>query len=208
MVKTVLILAHGRHGPVNRHNGRILLNDQPMIESVLAKVFGLGDETFVVTDAPQHFRYLGVPLVTDLPERPSDLDACSIGLRQARGRDVLIIQDNMPFLWRKLLEFQFANTRKGDAIVPEWFNEAQHPYHAVYNRERLLKAVTKGKQDGKYTLGSVLDSLTVHKVTQPEVARYSPNGLTFMQVHTAADVRLAEKLLGLTGFARHRAREV
>ena len=136
------------------------------------------------------------------------LDACSAALRHVKSRDVLVINDNMPFVWRKLLEFQFANSMKAEAIVPLWYDEARHPLHTVYNKDALSQAVRQAKALGKITLGEALDRLKVHHITQPEVARYSPNGLTFFQAYTSADVRLARKLLDLTGYERHRAKQV
>jgi hypothetical protein len=67
---TVAILAGGRSSRMGTDKAFVRVLGRPLIEDVLAQLEGVGSETLIVTNRVEDYRYLGVPLFTDvLPDK-------------------------------------------------------------------------------------------------------------------------------------------
>ena len=62
---TVVIQAGGRSSRMGQDKGLVLLAGRALVEHVLARVDGLGDEVLITTNNPAGYAYLGVPLAGD-----------------------------------------------------------------------------------------------------------------------------------------------
>jgi molybdopterin-guanine dinucleotide biosynthesis protein A len=67
---TVALLAGGKSSRMGTDKAFVRVLGRPLIEDILAQVDGLGAETLIVTNRPDDYRYLGLPLFGDvLPDK-------------------------------------------------------------------------------------------------------------------------------------------
>src|SRR5713226_3707890 len=97
---TVAILAGGRSSRMGTDKSFVRVLGRPLIEDILAQVTGLGTETLIVTNRPDDYAYLRVPLFTDVLPDKGALGGLYSALHSATQRHVLCIACDMPFVVR------------------------------------------------------------------------------------------------------------
>ena len=169
------------------------LAGRPLIEHVLRRVEGLGDELLITTNRPEAFAYLGARLVSDSNPGGGPLGGLQTALQAASGETVLVVACDMPFVERGLLEHMLGLASGADVIVPRR-GEYYEPLQAVYTR-RCLPAVEKALETGKKRVVSFFPAVHVLTVEGKILDQFDPEGLSFFNVNTPEDLIRAEALL-------------
>ncbi len=190
MISTI-IQAGGRSSRMGQDKGLVPLAGKPMIEHVLERVRGLGDEIILTTNFPQNYAYLNLPMASDEEPGAGALPGMLTALRAAAYPHVLIVACDMPFLNRPLLEHLLSLAPQADVVVPFW-EENYQPMHAVYGRERCLAAVEKALARGRRRLISFYDDLHVLTIPPDTIRQYDPRGLSFFNANTPEELAEAE----------------
>lgn len=191
---SVVIQAGGRSSRMGEDKGLVPLAGRPMIEHVLTRVAGLGDETLVTTNNPDSYDFLGLPMASDPEPGAGALPGLRTALKAAHGDTVLVLACDMPFVNRLLLEHMLAQSSNADVVVPRWEDNYQ-TLHAVYNRKRTLRAVEQALADGERRMISFYPQLRVHVVEPEQISQYDPQGRSFFNVNTPDELLEAERLL-------------
>ena len=179
---------------MGRDKALVSLAGQPMIQHVLARLVGLGDETLVTTNNPDALECLELPLVSDEEPGAGALPGLLTALRAARGDRVLVVACDMPFVNRLLLEHLIELSANADVVVPRW-NDQYQTMQSVYARKKCLKAVENALEQGERRMISFYPHVKVRIVQQQEVAEFDPSGRSFFNVNTPEDLTEAEGFL-------------
>jgi molybdopterin-guanine dinucleotide biosynthesis protein A len=190
---TVAVLAGGRSSRMGTDKSFVRVLGRPLIEDVLANLHGLGDETIVITNRPDDYAYLGVPLFTDVLPDKGALGGLYSALHAARCPHVLCVACDMPFVVRPLLDYLLSLIPEGDAIVPRLGDEAE-PFRAVYAREACLGPIRAALDANRLRVISFFPAVRVRWVEAGEVDRYDPQRLSFFNVNTPDDLEQARRL--------------
>lgn len=194
---TIAIQAGGRSSRMGQDKGLALLAGRPLIDHVLAAVSGLGDDLLITTNNPAGYGYLGVRLAADDQPGAGALPGLLTALRAARGDHVLLVACDMPFLNRSLLEHLLSLATGADVIAPLW--EARYQtMHTVYARRPCLEAAERALAAGERRMISFYPLVRVHELPEAEVARFDPDGRSFLNVNTPEELAAAEMLAAAT----------
>ncbi len=169
------------------------LAGKPLIEHVLQRVEGLGDELLITTNRPEAYAYLGARLVSDSSPNSGPLRGLQTALRAASGKTVLVVACDMPFVERGLLEYMVGMSSDADVIIPRR-EELYEPLQAVYAR-RCLPAVESTLGAGEQRVMSFFREVRVLAVEGATLDRLDPDGLSFFNINTLEDLERAEALL-------------
>ncbi len=178
---------------MGRDKGLVPLAGRPMISHLLARVDGLGDEILITTNCPEDYAFTGARMASDASPGAGALAGLSTALSAARGETVLVLACDMPFVSRPLLAHLLSLAPQADVILPRrgWEYE---PLHAVYARG-CLPAIEAALAAGKGRMISFLDDVRVQVVEESDLARFDPDGRSFFNVNTPADLTQAEAWL-------------
>ncbi len=191
---TTAIQAGGSSSRMGRDKAFVMLNGTPLVEHVLGRLAGLGDETLIVSNHPAAFSHLGVRTVPDTTPGAGALVGLYSALFAARGDSVLVVACDMPFLNRALLAHQLQLAVRADVVVP--FHRSQYePLHAVYGRHACLPAIEACLQAEEQRLIGFYPQLRIVKVEEPALAELDPSGLGFFNINTPQDLAHAERLI-------------
>ena len=190
---TVAVQAGGRSSRMGSDKALLRLDGIPLIERLLQRVSGLGEETLITTNRPQDYQYLGLRMASDPEPGAGALHGLRTALEAARGQTVLVLACDMPFVSRPLLEHMLQLAESADLVVPRRGGEYE-PLHAVYSKG-CLPALEAALQHGERRMISFFPSLNLHTVEQEEIDRLDPQGLSFFNVNTPEDLRKAERIL-------------
>jgi molybdopterin-guanine dinucleotide biosynthesis protein A len=189
---TVAVLAGGKSSRMGTDKAFVRVLGRPLIEDVLAQAAGIGAETIIITNRPDDYRYLGLPLFTDaLPDKGA-LGGLYTALHSSSQPHTLCVACDMPFVARPLLDYLISLIPEGDAIVPRLNGEAE-PFRAIYSRA-CLSPIRAALDAGKMRVISFFPAVRVRFVDEAEIDRFDPQHLSFFNVNTPDDLEQAQRL--------------
>lgn len=200
---SLAVLAGGRSQRFGSNKALAEIRGQTILARVLAAGRGLADEVFVVTNTPEAYPDLGLPLVPDVRAGGGSLRGLHTALASAHNTWVLCLACDMPFVRPQLLahlceQAQGTPARLG-GVVPR-HAEGHEPFCAVYHRERCLPHLDALLDADIYKVIALYERVAMAFVDEPELRRHDPELVSFFNVNTPADLvtaaTLAERLDG------------
>lgn len=191
---TIAIQAGGRSSRIGSDKASTKLGGIPLVEHVLARVEGLGDEILITTNHPADYAYLGVRLVADQTPGAGALAGLQTALSAATGNLVLVLACDMPFISRPFLEYMLRLSEDFDAVIPK-YQEMYEPLQAVYKKTPCLAAVERALAVGNRRMISFLPDLKVRTIDPHDLAHLDPEGLSFFNINTLDDLNYAEQII-------------
>lgn len=136
-----IILAGGKSSRMGSPKAFLEVGGRQIIQRVLDTVVPLFSKVILVTNNPEAYAYLGMPMVNDTTKGRGPLGGLEAGLAvSGEGRNFVVACD-MPFLDEKIITaliHQAAMYPETEIMVPKW-QRGIEPLHAVYDRRVLQK---------------------------------------------------------------------
>ncbi len=183
---TVAIQAGGASTRMGQDKSFVHFQGRPMIEIVREQVEGLGDELIVVTNNPEPYAYLELPLYGDLYPGCGPLAGIHSALKAASKPHVLVVACDMPLLNQDLLRYLISLKETADIVVPRW-DRFPEPLHAIYSTA-CLPAVEAKLQAKRLKITGFYGEVTVRYVEREEIERFDGEGKSFTNVNTPGDI--------------------
>jgi molybdopterin-guanine dinucleotide biosynthesis protein A len=196
---SVVINAGGQSSRMGADKALLDLGGKPMIERILEQAAGLGDP-LIVTNAPEAYAYLGVPLAADALPGKGALGGLYTALQAAAHSQVLVLACDMPFLNRALLDYLKSLAAGADAVVPrlppagspDAPPEAE-PFRAVYSKA-CLGPIRRALDSGRMRMISFFSEVRLRWVESDEVRRFDPDFVSFMNCNTPGELEAVRSL--------------
>jgi molybdopterin-guanine dinucleotide biosynthesis protein A len=190
---SIAVQAGGRSSRMGHDKALQPLAGMRLIEHVLAPLQDLSDDLFITTNQPAMLADLQIPLVADeLPGRGA-LYGLKTALSTARHDDVLIVACDMPFLARRLIEYLISLAGQADVVIPH-MNGEYEPMLAVYRSSTCLPAIERSLRDQEQRMISFFHEVRVHTIGSDLIDRLDPGRLSFFNINTPEDIRVAEEI--------------
>ena len=183
---TVAIQAGGKSSRMGTDKSFVLFQGRPLIEVVREAVEGLGDELIIVTNKPDDYAPLGLPMVGDLYPETGPLGGIYTALHHATHPHLLTVACDMPWLNRPLLEYMAGLRSTADVIVPRW-DKFPEPLHAVYS-QACLEPIREKLEAQMYKITAFYGRVSLRFIDRAEIERFDPDGRSFINVNTAQDL--------------------
>jgi molybdopterin-guanine dinucleotide biosynthesis protein A len=167
---------------------------RPLIQRVVERLAPVADEVLIMTNEPDAYRFLNLPLFPDLRPGRGPLGGLYTALVSARHPHVAVVACDMPFASAPLLVASagFLQQDRADVVIAETA-EGFEPLHAVYRREACIPAIESAMDAGQWRVISWFPQVKVRRLTGDELRRYDPDGLAFSNINTPAEFAAAEK---------------
>lgn len=183
---TVAIQAGGKSSRMGTDKSFVPFLGRPMIEVVRAAVEGLGDELIIITNKPDAYAYLNLPMFGDLYPDTGPLGGIYTAIYNAAHPHVLIVACDMPWLNRPLLEYIAGLRKEADVIVPRW-DKFPEPLHAVYS-DACLEPIREKLDAQMLKITAFYGRVRTRFVGREEIERFDPDGRSFINVNTPEDL--------------------
>lgn len=190
---TLVIQAGGESRRMGRDKALVPFLDIPLVERVLTRLAGLGDETVITANQPDAYRYLNLPLFPDVIPGRGALGGLYTALHIASHPLVAVVACDMPFVNPNLLAAQRDRLlAEGlDAVIPTTHGGTE-PFHAVYRQEACLPAIKAALEAGKWRVDAWFPGARIHFLTPEETRQHDPHGIAFWNVNTPEELARAE----------------
>ncbi len=190
---TSIVLAGGASARLGRDKTQEILGGVALLGRVIERMAQISREVLLVV-RPGQSRDVSsygdvVRVVFDDPLGYGPLGGLYSGLSACRDPYAWVVGCDMPFLNTNLLRYLMGLASGYDAVVPRV--DGLQPLHAVYGRSCLpkIEALLHTAGAGIYQL---LPLVNVRYVDEEEINTLDPEGRSFLNVNTEADLELAK----------------
>jgi molybdopterin-guanine dinucleotide biosynthesis protein A len=179
-------MAGGQSSRMGQDKSFVPFEGRPMIETIIERVSGLGAELNIITNKPDEYAHLGLPLFSDVVPDHGSLGGIYTAVHYASQPHSLIVACDMPWLNRALLEYMIALKDTADIIVPRW-NDFPEPLHAIYHKA-CLPHIEANLQAKRLKIIRFYDKVSVRYVESEEIKRFDGDGRSFANINTPQDL--------------------
>jgi len=193
-----LILAGGKGTRLTPDKPLLEVNSRPIIERTAGVVASLFDEVLVVTNTPEKYGFLALPLVADERKGCGPLMGIYSGLKKIRHEAAFVCAADMPFLNQEVIRSEFLELDTFEIVVPCPSGRPEF-LHAFYSK-RCLPVMRRNLDSDLFKIEMAARSCKTLRLGKEWFAR---NGLTervdlaFTNINTIEDyhrcVRLEEE---------------
>jgi molybdenum cofactor guanylyltransferase len=174
----------------------IQLGGRSIVERVVAALTPVVDDVLVVTNTPELYAFLGLPMVPDVYPDHGSLGGIYSGLRAA-GEIAFTVACDMPFLHPDVVRLVVDRAGAGDVVIPR-VGEQLETMHAAYGKA-CLPPIEERLRAGRLKIVGFFDSVRVVEIGESEVARFRDPAVAFMNVNTPDELERARALVAELG---------
>ncbi len=198
MKVTGVIQAGGRSTRMGgRPKALIELGGRRIIERVLAVLAPAVDDVLIVTNTPELYAFLELPMVADVyPDRGS-LGGIYSGLRAAPSESAFTVACDMPFLHPEIVGLVVARAGLGDVVIPRVGHQLE-TMHAAYGKA-CLPHIEERLLAGQLKIVEFFERVRVVEIAEADVARFRDPEVAFMNVNTPDELERARGLAARLG---------
>jgi molybdopterin-guanine dinucleotide biosynthesis protein A len=165
-----------------------------LIEHIAETLRSVLSDCLVVTNTPDLYASLGLPMVGDVLPDTGSLGGIYSGLLAAPGDHALCVACDMPFLSAPLAAHLAGRAAEADVVIPDAGGKLQ-TLHAVYGKA-CLPAMERRLRAGRFTIADFLGDVRVARIPAAEIAPFADPDVAFMNLNTPEDVARARALWG------------
>lgn len=191
---TIVIQAGGQSSRMGQDKALMPFLGRPLIARMVERLRSPGVSLWVVTNQPEAYAFLGVPLAADRVQGLGPLGGLLTALETASSDLVGVVACDMPFINLALLlaQARLLIDEEVDVVVPR-SPEGLEPLHAVYRRSACLPAVQMALETGKRRMIGWFEAVKVRELQAEEIAVYDPHLRSFVNVNTPDEFNQAER---------------
>jgi molybdopterin-guanine dinucleotide biosynthesis protein A len=165
-----------------------------IVDRVVRALREVSDDLLLVTNTPDLYASLGLPMVPDVFPDSGSLGGIYSGLAAAPGEAALTVACDMPFLSPDVMRLVTARAGEADVVAPlvggQW-----ETLHACYGKA-CLGPIEQRLRAGRFKITGFFPDVRVLAVPEDEVARWGRPDVVFMNVNTPDDLARARALAG------------
>jgi molybdopterin-guanine dinucleotide biosynthesis protein A len=169
------------------------LGGKRIIERVVDAVAGVLDDLLVVTNTPERYAFLELPMVPDVFPDGGALGGIYSGLRAATGDAAFTVACDMPFLHPAIVRMVVERAGEGDVVIPRTGDQLE-TMHAVYGKRCLVPMETRLRA-GQLKIVGFFGDVRVVELDAAQMAQHRDPEVAFMNVNTPAELARARALV-------------
>jgi molybdopterin-guanine dinucleotide biosynthesis protein A len=182
---TGIILAGGENRRMPVLKAFIKINGKKIIERNLTIFKRLFKEVFIVTNQPNLYVYLGIPLLGDIYTIRGPMTGIFTSLVNASHHWVFVTACDMPFINPALIRHITSQRNGHDAVLPQ-LKDTSEPLFACYSK-RLIPSMEKAILSGRTSLQDFLTNKRVKYILEKEIRKIDHKRASFININTPED---------------------
>jgi molybdopterin-guanine dinucleotide biosynthesis protein A len=168
------------------------LGGRRIIDRVADVMRAVADDVLIVTNTPDLYGSLGLPMVPDVFPDHGSLGGIYSGLRAAAGDAAFTVACDMPFLMVEVARLVTGRVGEADVIVPRVGAQFE-TLHACYAKS-CLGPIEGRLRAGRLKIVGFYDDVRVLTIDEADVARLRAPEIVFMNVNTPEELETARRL--------------
>jgi molybdopterin-guanine dinucleotide biosynthesis protein A len=168
------------------------LGGKRIVERVVDALAAVLNDLLVVTNTPERYEFLGLPMVADRYPEGGALGGIFTGLASAGGEAAFTVACDMPFVHPDIVRLVLARAGEADVVIPR-IDGQYETMHALYAKACLgpMEARLRARQ---LKIVGFFPDVRVVEIAADAVARYRAPEVAFMNVNTPDELAKARAL--------------
>jgi molybdopterin-guanine dinucleotide biosynthesis protein A len=184
---SVAIQAGGQSTRMGRDKGLLPFGEVSLVEYIFRQIQGVGGDSFIVSNRPRDYAFLGIPVYSDVYKNVGALGGMHTILNYLSRDYVLVLACDMPFINMDFIDYMIDICKQGDVVIPSLGEKGfLEPFRAIYSKG-CLESVESAISKGKRKVISFLKDVKVFEVSKEEIHRFDPEETTFMNINSERD---------------------
>jgi molybdopterin-guanine dinucleotide biosynthesis protein A len=169
------------------------LGGKRIIERIVDVLGAVLPDLLIVTNTPDLYAFLGLPMVPDVFPDHGSLGGIYSGLKAAKGDAAFTVACDMPFLKAEVARLVVSRAGEADVVIPRVGGQYE-TLHALYAKACLphMEAALRAK---RFKVIGFFPQVKVLEIPEAEVARLADPGVCFMNVNTPDELARARSIL-------------
>jgi len=197
---TGVILSGGKSSRMGTDKALLKLGDESIIERMTKLMKSIFNEVFIVTNTPDDYRFLSVPLYEDIHKHKGPLSGIHSGLVHSSTNKNFFISCDLPLVSVELIKYIIEF--KSDKLIRYCLASGLHHYLAgIYRKElhleieRIFASVTNSpeKKDQHFSIRNLLENIESETIQIENLSFY--NDELFFNLNTQEDFELLKRIL-------------
>lgn len=189
-----VILSGGKSKRMGSNKAFVTLGNEKLIEIVVKNISELfAIRPLLVTNTPEDYAYLGLPMVADVIPDMGPLGGIHAALRYSPQGRIFVFGCDMPFVNAELIKYMGALAEEFDVVMPRCDSGRPEPLHAIY-AQSCLSAIEACLGRGERRAVAFLPEVNVRYLEEAESRSIVPHDMVFMNINTQADLEKVRKL--------------
>lgn len=184
---TGVILAGGKSRRYGKNKALVKIGGITLIERVLAVMNSLFRQVILITNTPETYSHLNLPMYEDIIKDLGPLGGIYTALRSMDTEAGFVVACDMPFLNRELIRYMVEVRGRSDVVVPK-FDGFVEALHALYGK-RCLRVIQRLIEHQHYQILQVFRHVSVRHVREAEIRRFDPDLKSFLNINKPQQLR-------------------
>jgi molybdenum cofactor guanylyltransferase len=185
-----ILLAGGKSRRMRGANKALVeIDGVPIVKRVASALAQVLEQTIVITNSPQDFKFLNLPMFPDIIPCSGSLGGLYTGLTACQGRRGLLIACDMPFLKVSVIRYMVNLAHKADIVIPR-IHEKLEPLHAIYS-PACLPHIAELLHRSDLKIANFFDKVDVLEVPARDLAVFDPDFQFIVNVNSPEDLQKA-----------------
>lgn len=184
---TGVILAGGENRRMPVTKAFIRINGMKIIERNVKIMESLFQEIYIVTNSPELYVYLGIPLLGDVYPVRGPMTGIFTALLNVSQQWIFTSACDMPRINADLIRYMASEREGYEAVVPRPLNRAE-PLFTFYSK-RLIPYMERAIHAGTTGLQDFLQSKKVKYIPSQELKKTDEGLQSFINLNTPEDVK-------------------
>ncbi len=163
-----------------------------IVERVADVLGQVADDLLLVTNTPDLFGWMGLPMVPDVFPDCGSLGGIYSGLKAAAGAVIFTVACDMPFLRPDVARLVIERAEEADVVIPRAGGQLE-TLHACYGK-RCLDPMEARIRAGRLKIVGFFEDVRVLVIPEEVVARLAVPEVVFMNVNTPDDLARARSI--------------
>jgi molybdenum cofactor guanylyltransferase len=188
-----IVLAGGlsrRMGGVNK--ALLKVGGRCIVERVTDTLRSIFPEVLIITNTPEDFQFLGLPMFSDLRPGKGALGGLYTGLSVCPRDYGFFAACDLPFMDQQTILHMVSLIEDYDVVVPRISN-GWEPLHALYS-PRCLPYIEEMLSDGDLKIFHFFHKVKLREVPEHDLRRFDPRLLFTINLNTPADLERARSI--------------
>ena len=178
---TAIVLAGGKSNRYGRNKALVEMDGIRLIERVIGVVEPIFEHLLIITNTPQDYAYLKLPMVEDLIKGLGPLGGIFTGLQTISDEAGFFVACDMPFVNAELIHHMADVMEDFDAVVPkvDWKIET---LHAIYTKS-CIPAIKELIDNRDYQIFNFFQKVRVRYLNENEIRGFDPELRSFFNIN-------------------------
>ncbi len=181
-----VILAGGRSRRYGRNKALVKIDGVPLIERVIKVMRSVFQNLILVTNTPDEYSYLKIPMYEDLIKGLGPLGGIFTGLSVISDDAGFFVACDMPSLNRELICYMVEKRKRFDAVIPRvsWKMET---LHAIYSKV-CLPQIRRLIDLHEYQVFRFFSEVSIRYIDEDELRSVDPELRSFFNINSPQEV--------------------